>query len=456
MSGPICRLFVNFSPFTITGANITNLETIFGVRTLRSTLDSVSIRSSCRFQTRYLGSYHNQLDLFKNQSDSFQILGNNLFFNRASETKISHDRHSETFVSRSLTTSSEAGAMSNNDADKVNSVELLLRKKYKPCERIFGTPYGHIACLEWGQPNAPHKVLCVHGWLDNAGSFERLIPFILDHNDNHSKYHIIAMDMPGVGHSSHKPPGADYTTFSNILEMRRVTQQLGWKKLTLLSHSLGAHFSFMYSCIYPDQIESMISIDLAHPITRQVNNWNVTIANSIEDHFKCEYHHEDDPTTNIRVPVYSEVDAIKRLMDGHSSSLTRESAEVMLKRGAKKQRWGFTFNRDVRLRHLSLEMRPDDDLMLQFLKGPFRPNLFIIRANRSPYHRPEDVRMKYYELFELNCPLFRDTMLDGTHHLHMNSPGLVAKAVNEFLDLVRGKNNDSAAGATEEINRSNL
>lgn len=359
------------------------------------------------------------------------------------------------FFSPKPTVVLQANQMSNNNSNstKNNSHESELRKKFKPKDIRFKTPYGHLAALEWGHAEAPHKILCIHGWLDNAGSFERLVPFILDHEDNHKLYHIIAMDMPGVGLSSHKPAGAEYATFTNIMEMRRVVQQMGWQKVTLLSHSLGSHFSYLYSCVYPDQVETLISIDLAHPLTRQVHNWNVTIANSIEEHFKCEYHHEDDPTTNIRVPVYSEVDALKRLMDGHSNSLTRESAEVLLKRGAKKQRWGYTFNRDVRLRYLSLEMRPDDDLMLQFLRGPFRPNLFIIRANRSPYHRPEEVRLKYYELFKKNCPLFRDVIADGTHHLHMNTPDTVAIEINKFLDDARSV---TGRDGNVSINKSNL
>lgn len=324
----------------------------------------------------------------------------------------------------------------------------ILTKSYKPNEILINTPYGHLAALEWGNRDAPHKILCMHGWLDNAGSFERLIPFILDHGDNKNKYHIVAMDQPGVGHSSHKPAGADYTDFSNVLEMRRVIQHLKWDKVILLSHSLGAHLSFLYCCVFPDQVEAMISIDLTHPITRQIRNWNLAIANSIEDHFKSEYHHEDDPTTNIRVPVYSEIDAIKRLMDGHSASLTRESAEVLLKRGAKKQRWGYTFNRDVRHRHLSLEFRLDDEAMLKYLADPFRTKLFVIRAARSPYHRPEEIRMKYYELFEKNCPIFQDVLLDGTHHLHMNDPKMVSVEVNKFLDII---DKSSSRGITSNL-----
>lgn len=315
--------------------------------------------------------------------------------------------------------------------------EADLKDRYKPREIRFKNPYGHTACMEWGDPNAPHHILCMHGWLDNAGSFERLIPFILDHGNNAEQYHIVAMDQPGVGLSSHLPSGTFYTQYSSIIEMRRIAREMKWEKMILLSHSLGAHLSFMYSSIYPHQVESVISIDLAHPLAVQAQNWNISISNSIEDHFKYEDNHEDDPSTNINVRVYSEAEAIKRLMDSHSNSLTKASAEVLIKRGARKQRFGYTFSRDLRLRYLTIENRLTDELTLEYMSEPFRANLLVLRANRSPYHRPEALRLKWYDLYARNCPLFRDVVLDGTHHLHMNTPELVAPEINKFLDEVR-------------------
>lgn len=359
--------------------------------------------------------------------------------------------------------------MSTNDTNEggLSQEERRLQAKYKPQEIKFATPYGHVACLEWGHRGAPNKILCVHGWLDNAGSFERLIPYILDHKDNFHLYHVVAIDLPGVGHSSHRPVSTDYSTFSNIIEMRRVTAQLGWNNnVTLLSHSLGAHFSFIYSCIYPRQVESFISIDVARPITFQATNWNVTIANSIENHFKCEYNHEGNARSDSVVPVYTEAEALKRLMEAHSSSLTRESAKVLMKRGAREHKQGYTFNRDVRHRYLSSEFRPDDDLMMKYLDRSFSPNLFVIRSTKSPFRRPEETRLKYYEIFQRNCPLFRDKQMEGTHHLHMNTPDRVAAEINQFLDDVRmakleqEKRNCDANGAKSDkpppIGKSNL
>lgn len=50
------------------------------------------------------------------------------------------------------------------------------------------------------------KILCLHGWLDNAASFNRLAPLLLDSEQEHQKkpMEILALDFPGHGLSGHK------------------------------------------------------------------------------------------------------------------------------------------------------------------------------------------------------------------------------------------------------------
>ena len=55
------------------------------------------------------------------------------------------------------------------------------------------------------------KILCLHGWLDNAASFNRLAPLLLDSspsiaNQKHKQQpvEIFALDFPGHGLSGHK------------------------------------------------------------------------------------------------------------------------------------------------------------------------------------------------------------------------------------------------------------
>ena len=62
---------------------------------------------------------------------------------------------------------------------------------------------GHITGKEWGSPSG-EPWIALHGWLDNCGSFDTLLPhFPEDHR-------IIAIDMPGHGFSSHLPAGNLY------------------------------------------------------------------------------------------------------------------------------------------------------------------------------------------------------------------------------------------------------
>ena len=55
------------------------------------------------------------------------------------------------------------------------------------------------------------KILCLHGWLDNAASFNRLAPLLLDSSTSLSSdeqqeqpMEILALDFPGHGLSGHK------------------------------------------------------------------------------------------------------------------------------------------------------------------------------------------------------------------------------------------------------------
>ena len=53
----------------------------------------------------------------------------------------------------------------------------------------------------WGNPQGI-PVICLHGWLDNACSFDALAPLLP--NDSHK---FIAIELPGHGFSSHFPEG---------------------------------------------------------------------------------------------------------------------------------------------------------------------------------------------------------------------------------------------------------
>ena len=202
--------------------------------------------------------------------------------------------------------------------------------------------------------------------------------------------------------------------------------------MTKLFYFSGGHFSLLFSAAFPHLIDRTICIDIFKPLSYHGEKWANKVERITEMHRKFESSFSNDPSTNAKVPVYSEPDAIKRMMEAHGNSLNEESAKALMIRGTQKHKWGVTFSRDVRLKIPSVDPPPTDEQMLKFMSN-IRSDLLIIRARQTPYHLPEDVRLKFYDVYQNNCRYFKDVLLDGTHHLHMNNPDRVGPVINDFI-----------------------
>lgn len=117
---------------------------------------------------------------------------------------------------------------------------LTLRGKYWP---------GH------GQP-----ILALHGWMDNAASFDSLAAA-----SALQKHPFIALDLHGHGLSDHKPPSGSYGIWEDLRGLAQVTQQLrqdfSAEQLILLGHSRGAIVASLLAATLPDQFSHLICLD---------------------------------------------------------------------------------------------------------------------------------------------------------------------------------------------------
>jgi pimeloyl-ACP methyl ester carboxylesterase len=52
-------------------------------------------------------------------------------------------------------------------------------------------PYGEWISGKWWGDLSINPILCLHGWLDNAGTFDRLIPLLP------REFSYLAIDFPG-------------------------------------------------------------------------------------------------------------------------------------------------------------------------------------------------------------------------------------------------------------------
>src|SRR5262249_52057361 len=103
-------------------------------------------------------------------------------------------------------------------------------------------------------------VLALHGWLDHAGSFERLAPLWPER-------HIIALDFPGHGHSEHLPASGTYHILDYVVWVGRLIHELGYPRIDLIGHSLGAAVASIVAGALPQSIERLLLVEGIGPLT---------------------------------------------------------------------------------------------------------------------------------------------------------------------------------------------
>ena len=136
--------------------------------------------------------------------------------------------------------------------------------------------HNKINVIEWGDPEG-QPVLCLHGWLDNAATFHYLAPLLT----KNSQYRLIAIEFPGHGQSEHLHPAADYQFISGIAIMDGVLEVLKLEKPKLLAHSMGAALSSIYAGVFPDKVDSIVSIDPKELLDSSVRLWSNAARNAV-------------------------------------------------------------------------------------------------------------------------------------------------------------------------------
>jgi pimeloyl-ACP methyl ester carboxylesterase len=117
----------------------------------------------------------------------------------------------------------------------------------------------HIRVKHWHAQNTHHPVIALHGWLDNAASFDLLAPLL-------SQYSIAAIDLAGQGFSENRPASATYHLWDDLLDILAIADELGWQKFSLIGHSRGAMLSVMLAASCAERIKHIVLLDGLMPI----------------------------------------------------------------------------------------------------------------------------------------------------------------------------------------------
>lgn len=265
---------------------------------------------------------------------------------------------------------------------------------------------------EWG-PQDGQKVIALHGWLDNAASFDLLAPQLPD-------LRIFAIDLAGHGLSDHRPGWGQYYFNEYVFDVLELANQLGWKEFNLMGHSMGAHISLMTAGTEPDRIKKLMLIEgFGAP--------NMIASETIPILAQTAFR----KTIGLRgkvAPVYADLDAATNARVNGFFRIELAAARLLCERGSKPVEKGVVFCSDPRLRFISASSIGHDEFCA-YIRAVKAPTCLVLAEDGVPRDE-EEMQAR----INAHCDL-RVEYLPGGHHLHMEEQSTdVAKIISEFFE----------------------
>lgn len=277
-------------------------------------------------------------------------------------------------------------------------------------ETTIEVPGFSLAARVWGPPDG-RRVLAMHGWLDNAATFDLLAPRL-------PGCRLVALDLPGHGHSSHAAPGAVYPFVDFVVAAHGVLEALGWESCTLLGHSLGAGVCAVLAGTFPDRVERLALLEGLGPLTTADADAPERLAGAL-----TEQHRKQG-----RPPVvYPDRAHVARALSMSPSKLLPASIDLLLERGLRDVEGGVTWRSDRRLRWAS-RTRLTEAQVLAFLGRIACPTL-LLAAEDGLRHPPEIGAARRDAVKDLKI-----VEVPGRHHVHLDDPERVVPVLASFFE----------------------
>jgi pimeloyl-ACP methyl ester carboxylesterase len=279
-----------------------------------------------------------------------------------------------------------------------------------PNQREFVLPGLTLAAQVWGRSGGV-PLLALHGWLDNASTFDLLAPLLPD-------CEIVALDLAGHGRSGFRSPDAAYNIWEDVGDLLEVAEQLGWPRFNLLGHSRGAAIAMLFAAAFPELTDRLVLLEGGVPVVGEAAEAPETLARSFLERRELR-------AKSGRVFV-DRATAIAERARGFTK-LSTEAAEILARRALREVDGGFQWHADQRLKGVP-EVRLTREQVRAFVERVKAPALMVL-AEESPFGGT-DLYQEMIAAFEE----IETIVLPGAHHLHLEgAQAEIAKLVRRFL-----------------------
>lgn len=266
-----------------------------------------------------------------------------------------------------------------------------------------------LAARAFGPPDAA-KVLCMHGWLDNAATFELLVPRL-------TGLRVVALDLPGHGLSAHREAGNTYAFIDAVAAVAAARDALGWEQCILMGHSLGAAIASTLAGAQPTRAQALVLLEGLAPLTEAPELAAERLGRALD---------EQRAKLGRRPPVYRDSGFAAGRLAASMTGVSIEAARILCSRGLVEVDGGVTWRSDPQVRWQS-RVRLVEAQVLALLRAIRCPTL-LVRGDRSPFADGPILDGRVAAIADI-----RVVRLPGGHHVHLEDAPAVAPIVAEFL-----------------------
>lgn len=103
-----------------------------------------------------------------------------------------------------------------------------------------------------GQP-----LVLLPGWPETWWAYHKIMPLLAPH------YHVIAVDIRGMGSSDKPETGYDKKNMAT--DIHELIQALGYTQVSVAGHDIGAHVAFSFAANFRQATAKLIMLDTPHP-----------------------------------------------------------------------------------------------------------------------------------------------------------------------------------------------
>ena len=258
-----------------------------------------------------------------------------------------------------------------------------------------------------GDGGAP-RLLCLHGWLDNAASFVPLMAEL-------PEIDLVALDLPGHGASA--PLEGGYSLIETAWRVRLALRALGWERCHLAGHSMGGCVAPLLAVAAPEAIESLILLEASGPLSEEADALPARLARFMSERL-------DGERFASRTFPDPEAAVAARL---RAARMAPASARLIVERQlAPAPGGGWRWRFDPRLRAASAQYQTE--AQVRAVLGAVACRTLTVIATEGFLASREDTEARLSHLADRTS-----LTLPGHHHVHMDTPEPVAAAMNRFL-----------------------